>query len=89
MTESSALQSFVVDALTDLGAEVTVAEGLVWVRAPESVGRDLEVPRHFALTFDPSRGGEFDAELVAPGFPMRRSTSSRRRMRSSSCSHSA
>ncbi len=67
MTESSALQSFVVDALTDLGAEVTVAEGLVWVRAPESVGRDLEVPRHFALTFDPSRGGEFDAELVAPG----------------------
>src|SRR2546425_2447467 len=62
-----ALQPFVVDALTDLGAVVSPGGSLVWVQAPESVQHDLEVPANFALTFDPEKTREFEAELVAPG----------------------
>jgi len=61
------LQSFVVDALTDLGAVVSPGGSLLWVQAPESVQHDLEVPANFALTFDADRSWEFEAELVAPG----------------------
>ncbi len=67
MSDASPLQPFVVDALTDLGAVVSPGGSLVWVRAPGSVQRDLEVPANFALTFDAERSREFEAELVAPG----------------------
>lgn len=55
------------DTLTDLGAEVSEAGPLVWVRAPQEVRRRLDVPAAFALAFESSHGGEFDAEFVAPG----------------------
>jgi len=61
------LRPFVIEALTDLGARVSDGDSLVWVQAPESVQRDLEVPARFALSFDPERSGEFEAEMVAPG----------------------
>src|SRR3989442_4912486 len=61
------LRPFVIGALTDLGARVSDGDSLVWVQAPESVQRDLEVPARFALSFDPERRGEFEAEMVAPG----------------------
>jgi len=61
------LRPFVIEALTDLGASVSDGDSLVWVQAPESVQRDLEVPARFALSFDPERSGEFEAEMVAPG----------------------
>ncbi len=67
MSDAPPLQPFVVEALTDLGAVVSPGESLVWVQAPESVQRDLEVPANFALTFDAERSREFEAELVAPG----------------------
>ena len=67
MSDASSLQPFVVDALTDLGAVVSPGGSLVWVQAPESVQHDLEVPANFALTFDPEKTREFEAELVAPG----------------------
>lgn len=67
MSEAPPLQPFVLEALTDLGAVVSPSGPLVWVQAPESVQRDLEVPANFALTFDPERSREFEAELVAPG----------------------
>ncbi len=67
MSEAATLQAFVREALVDLGAEVSEAESLLWVRAPESVQRALEVGTEFALAFDPSHAGEFGAELVAPG----------------------
>ncbi len=67
MSEPTPLRAFVRDALADLGAEVSEAESLLWVRAPESVQRKLEVGAEFALAFDPSHVGEFGAELAAPG----------------------
>ena len=67
MSEAATLQAFVREALVDLGAEVSEAESLLWVRAPESVQRELEVGAEFALAFDPAHVGEFGAELVAPG----------------------
>src|SRR6266581_3932869 len=67
MSEAATLKAFVREALADLGAEVSEAESLLWVRAPESVQRELEVGAEFALAFDPAHVGEFGAELVAPG----------------------
>ncbi len=67
MSESATLKAFVREALADLGAEISEAESLLWVRAPESVQRQLEVGAEFVLAFDPAHVGEFGAELVAPG----------------------
>ncbi len=67
MSERTDLKAFVADALTDLGATVTEAAPLLWVHAPEAVQRELEVPGSFALALDPAHGGEFGAEIVAPG----------------------
>ncbi len=67
MSDAAPLQPFVLAALTDIGAVVSPGESIVWVQAPESVQHDLEVPANFALTFDPERSREFEAELVAPG----------------------
>ena len=67
MSDVPPLQPFVIEALTDLGASMSEGESLVWVQAPETMQRDLEVPANFALAFDPERSREFDAELVAPG----------------------
>lgn len=67
MSDAPPLRSFVIEALTDLGATVSDDGSLVWVQAPEPVQRDLEVPANFALAFDPERSREFEAELVAPG----------------------
>jgi len=67
MSEAGALRSFVVEALAGLGAAISEGGSLVWVRAPESLQRDLEVAANFALAFEPEQSGAFDAELVAPG----------------------
>src|SRR5436309_12681580 len=67
MSDAPPLRPFVIEALTDLGAAVSEGDSLVWVQAPESVQRDLEVPARFALSFDPERSREVEAELVAPG----------------------
>src|SRR3989454_1201981 len=67
MSDASPLRPFVIEALTDLGATLSDGDSLLWVQAPESVQRDLEVPARFALAFDPERSREFEAELVAPG----------------------
>src|SRR2546425_144875 len=67
MSDAPRLRPFVIEALTDLGAAVSEDDSLVWVQAPESVQRDLEVTGRFALAFDPERNREFEAELVAPG----------------------
>src|SRR5712692_7894659 len=67
MSEAGALRTFVVEALAGLGATISEGGSLVWVRAAESVQRDLEVPANFALAFEPEHSGAFDAELVAPG----------------------
>ncbi len=67
MSDVPPLRPFVIEALTDLGASMSEGESLVWVQAPATVQRDLEVPANFALAFDPERSREFDAELVAPG----------------------
>src|SRR2546422_9037417 len=67
MSDAPPLRPFVIAALTDLGAAVSDGDSLVWVQAPESVQRDLEVPARFALSFDPERSRAFEAELVAPG----------------------
>ena len=49
MSEAGALRSFVVEALAGLGAAISEGGSLVWVRAPESLQRDLEVAANFAL----------------------------------------
>src|SRR5437867_11895337 len=67
MSDALPSRPFVVEALTDLGATLSDGDSLLWVQAPESVQRDLEVPARFALAFDPERSREFEAELVAPG----------------------
>ena len=67
MSDAPPLRPFVLEALRDIGASLSDGESLVWVQAPETVQRDLEVPANFALAFDAERNREFDAELVAPG----------------------
>src|SRR2546426_10125077 len=67
MSDAPPLRPFVIEALTDLGATLSDGDSLLWVQAPESVQRDLEVPARFALAFDPERSREFEAELVASG----------------------
>src|SRR5881296_4244036 len=67
MSDAPPLRRFVIEALTDLGATLSDGDSLLWVQAPESVQRDLDVPARFALAFDPERNREFEAELVAPG----------------------
>ncbi len=67
MSDAEALRRFVLDALADVGATVSEAEPLSWIHAPERVRSGLEVPATFAITFDPDRTGDFEAELVAPG----------------------
>src|SRR3989442_15201092 len=67
MSDAPPLRRFVIEALDDLGATLSDGDSLVWVQAPESVQRDLEVPARFALSFDPERSRAFEAELVAPG----------------------
>ncbi len=67
MSDADALRRFVLDTLSDLGATVSEAGPLVWIQVPERVRSDLEVPATFAITFDPERTGDFEAELVAPG----------------------
>jgi len=67
VSEAAALRRFVLDTLVDVGAAVSEADSLVWVQVPEKVRSDFEVPATFAITFDPDRIGDFEAELVAPG----------------------
>src|SRR5213594_2717115 len=67
MSDAPPLRRFVIEALTDLGATLSDGDSLLWVQAPESVQRELDVPARFALAFDPERNREFEAELVAPG----------------------
>ncbi len=67
MSEPDALQAFVTDVLKDAGAEVSEQGGVLWVRVPEFLRQELEVPADVVLVFDPERAGEFGAELVAPG----------------------
>jgi hypothetical protein len=67
VSDAAALRSFVLKALADLGASVSEGGSLVWVQAPVALRSDLDVPATFAITFDPARAGDFDAELVAPG----------------------
>jgi len=67
VSEAGALQAFVMDILKDAGAEVSEHGGVLWVRVPEALRQELEVPADVALVFDPERAGEFGAELVAPG----------------------
>src|SRR3989442_5414292 len=80
-TRAPPLRWFVIEALPALGARVSDGDSLVWVKAPESGQRDLEVPARFALSFDPERSGEFEAEMVAAGssFVGRRVAGVRRR----------
>src|SRR2546430_12904142 len=67
MSDAPPLGSCVIERLRVLGAAVSDGDRVVWVQAPESVQRDLEVPARFALSFDPERSRVFEAELVAPG----------------------
>lgn len=64
---SDSLRRFVSEALADAGAIVSESESLLWVQVPDRLGSELEVPPTVAMTLDPNRVGEFDAELVAPG----------------------
>ena len=61
------LRRFVSEALTDAGAVVSESGSLLWVQVPEGLRSELEVPPTVAMTFDPNRVGEFEAELLAPG----------------------
>jgi hypothetical protein len=67
VSEAEELRHFVFETLADVGATASEADGLVWIRVPDRVRSDLEVPSTFAITFDPERTGDFEAELVAPG----------------------
>ena len=67
MSDAESLRRFVLDTLADVGATVSEADPLSWIQVPERVRSDLEVPSTFAITFDPDRVGDFEAELVAPG----------------------
>lgn len=61
------LQRFVSEALTDAGAIVSESGSLLWGQMPDGLRSKLEVPPTVAMTLDPNRVGEFDAELLAPG----------------------
>lgn len=61
------LHGFVRGLLQDLQAEVHEEDGLLWVEIPPGARRALGLPDRLVATFDPTRGGEFGAELVAPG----------------------
>lgn len=67
MTETQELRSFAVALLEDAGVEVRDDGTFLWLRVPETTQATLDLPAQAALTFDPDRVGEFDAELVAPG----------------------
>src|SRR5207245_5670589 len=67
VSDAEVLRRFVLDTLADVGATVSEADPLSWIQVPERVRSDLEVPATFAITFDPDRAGDFEAELVAPG----------------------
>src|SRR5256885_15795473 len=67
MSDAEARRRFVVDALAAVGATVSEADPLSWIQVPERVRSDLGVTATFAITFDPDRAGDFEAELVAPG----------------------
>jgi hypothetical protein len=67
MSDADAVRRFVVDTLTDVGATVSEADSISWVQIPDAVRADLEAPARFAITFDPEKTGQFDAELIAPG----------------------
>src|SRR2546430_13254734 len=67
MSDAEALRRFVLDTLADVGATVSEADPLSWMQVHERVRSGLEVPATFAITFDPDRAGDFEAELVAPG----------------------
>lgn len=67
MSDAADLRSFVERALVDLGATVSEGGPFLWVQMPDALRASFEVPATVALTFDPERTGEFDAELVAPG----------------------
>src|SRR5439155_558766 len=58
VSDAPPLRTFVLEALRDLGASLSDGESLVWVQAPETVQRDLEVPANFALAFDAERSRE-------------------------------
>ena len=67
MSDAAPLRSFVLEALADLGATVSEGDSLLWVQLPERGQTDLEVPATVAITFDPERTGDFEAEFIAPG----------------------
>lgn len=67
MTETEELRTFAVALLEDAGVEVRDDGTFLWLRVPEAAQATLDLPAQSALTFDPDRVGEFDAELVAPG----------------------
>lgn len=61
------LHRFVRRLLEDLHARVDEEDGLLWAEIPPSGRPSLDLPDRLVATFDPARGGEFGAELVAPG----------------------
>lgn len=67
MSDAARLRSFVLEALADIGATVSEGDSLLWVQLPERVRSDLEAPATLAITFDPERTGDFEAEFIAPG----------------------
>jgi len=67
VSDAAPLRSFVLEALADLGATVSEGGSLWWVQLPERVQSDLEAPATVAITFDPERTGDFEAEFIAPG----------------------
>ena len=67
MSDSLSWRPFVVDALREAGASVSESDSLLWVQVPEPVRERLDGPARFAMTFDPERVRQFDAELIAPG----------------------
>lgn len=67
MSDADALRSFVLDVLSDVGAETSEKDGVLWARLPASLGPDLGLPAAFGAAFDPGRAGASGAEIVAPG----------------------
>ena len=67
MSDADPVRGFVAEVLSDLGADLSEHDGILWVTAAEGLQRALEVPRHVALAFDPVAADASRAELVAPG----------------------
>ena len=67
MSEAQDLRAFTVGLLEDVGGEVRDDGTFLWLRLPDAVQAELDLPGQACLTFDPDRVGEFDAELVAAG----------------------